>query len=150
MKRILLALSFVCALVAGSQTAVAEGGNMPDGVLSWFEIPVTNMDRAIVFYDKILMLDLKKDVSHGAPMAFFPMKPKEASGALIEMSEFKPGSNGPVLYLNGGDNLQVVLDRVTPAGGKVILPKTLISADVGYFALFLDTEGNRIGLYSAH
>jgi predicted enzyme related to lactoylglutathione lyase len=52
------------------------------------------------------------------------------------------------IYLNGGDDLSVMLGRVEPAGGKVIFPKTLISEDNGFFAIFADTEGNAVGLWS--
>lgn len=144
MKRLLLALSFVLMSVGSIAHADSQ---MPDGPVSWFEIPVTKMDRAMAFYNKVLAVELKLDTSHGAPMAFFPMKPKQTSGALVQIKGFTPGATGTVVYLNGGDNLQPMLDRVVPAGGKIVVQKTHIP-DVGFFAIFIDTEGNQLGLYS--
>ncbi len=57
-------------------------------------------------------------------------------------------ADGVTIYLNGGDNLQVILDRVVKNNGKTIIPKTAHADDIGYFAIFLDSEGNRIGLHS--
>jgi predicted enzyme related to lactoylglutathione lyase len=56
--------------------------------------------------------------------------------------------NGPKVYLNGGKDLTTVLNRVATAGGKVTVPKTGIGENMGHFALFTDTEGNVVGLYS--
>ena len=63
---------------------------------------------------------------------------------------YEPAANGVIIYLNGGDNLQPMLDRAIANGGEVVLPKTQIDEENGYFAMFLDTEGNRIGLHSPH
>jgi predicted enzyme related to lactoylglutathione lyase len=62
---------------------------------------------------------------------------------------YKPSTEGTLVYFtaHSGD-LSNELGRVEEAGGKVIQDKTLISEDVGYMALFLDTEGNRIALHS--
>ena len=62
---------------------------------------------------------------------------------------YKPStSDGPLIYLNGNPDVQIILDRVVPAGGKVLVPKTQISPEYGYMAVMMDTEGNRIGLHS--
>ena len=44
------------------------------------------------------------------------------------------------------NNIQVVIDKVEKAGGKVLIPKT--EAPFGLFSIILDTEGNRIGLHA--
>jgi predicted enzyme related to lactoylglutathione lyase len=44
--------------------------------------------------------------------------------------------------------VQVVVDKVEKAGGKILVPKTEISADFGHMAVILDTEGNRIAFHS--
>jgi hypothetical protein len=71
-------------------------------------------------------------------------------GALCDSGGFyKPSSTeGPLIYLNANPNVQIVLDRIEAAGGKIIVPKTLISDDIGHMAVFIDTEGNRIALHS--
>ena len=71
-------------------------------------------------------------------------------GALVDSGgSHKPSAtDGPLIYLNGSPDLQIVLDRIETAGGKVLMPKTEITPEYGYMALLLDTEGNRIGLHS--
>ncbi|MBI4986428.1 MAG: VOC family protein, partial [Rhodocyclales bacterium] len=61
-----------------------------------------------------------------------------------------PGPTGAVVYLDGGDDLATPLGRVAAAGGSIVVPKTLITAEIGYMALFRDTEGNVVGLHSLH
>lgn len=84
----------------------------------------------------------------GSKMGFFPSDGKNVSGAIVQGSDYKPSMEGATLYLNGGSNLQVVLDRVEKFSGQVIVPKTQISPEMGYFAMFIDTEGNKLALHS--
>ncbi|MBN2461403.1 MAG: hypothetical protein JXB60_07325 [Candidatus Cloacimonetes bacterium] len=79
-------------------------------------------------------------------MDFFPEENWRNSGDIVSGSNYKPATDGPVIYLNGGDNLQIILDRIEAAGGKIIIPKTFVTDNIGYFAFFLDTEGNRLRL----
>ena len=53
-----------------------------------------------------------------------------------------------MIYLNGNPDVQKVLDKVEAAGGKILVPKTEISPEYGFMAVFIDSEGNRIGLHS--
>ena len=69
-------------------------------------------------------------------------------GAICFGQGYVPAQQGTLAYLNGGSDLNVVLNRVEKAGGKVLLPKTLISPEHGYFARFVDTEGNLLALHS--
>lgn len=71
-------------------------------------------------------------------------------GAIVDSGGFhKPSAtDGPLIYLNGNPDVQIILDRIEGAGGKIIVPKTQISPEYGYMAAFLDTEGNRIALHS--
>jgi uncharacterized protein len=69
-------------------------------------------------------------------------------GAIVQSSEHVPNPQGHKIYLNGGSNLGAILARVEKAGGKVVMPKTLIAPDLGYMGFFLDTEGNVLGLHS--
>ena len=63
--------------------------------------------------------------------------------------DYKPTSDGAVLYLNAGNDLQPMLEKVSENGGQIIVQKTQISPEMGFFALFMDTEGNKLGLHSA-
>ncbi len=114
--------------------------------LNWFDIPVTDLDRATAFYDAILGVTLMRYSAPGIEGALFP--PAEVTGTLLKGEGFVPSHDGSVVYLNGGDDLSAILGRVRAAGGAVLLDKTEISGGRGFFAYFEDTEGNRIGLNS--
>lgn len=117
--------------------------------INWFEIPVLNFERAKEFYSRILDCDMQEMVVNTSRMAFLPSDPEIGVGGAIVLDEgFVPSSMGTRVYLNGGDDLQIVLSRVEGAGGEIIVQKTNIGNDFGFFALFQDTEGNHIGLHS--
>ena len=117
--------------------------------INWFEIPVDNFDRAAEFYNKIFNYEMPTQEIGGSLMGFLPFEEgKGVGGAIIKGEGFEPSSQGTTVYLNGGDDLSVVLNRVENAGGKVIIPKTEITPEIGFFAMFHDTEGNRLALHS--
>ncbi len=115
----------------------------------WFEIPVKDMERARTFYGNILGYELPVQKMGGFTMAFFPMAGHANSGTLIHGEGYEPCDRGTVVYLNAGEDLNEVLYRVEPAGGRIAVTKTKITDDYGYFALFRDTEGNMVGLHSS-
>jgi predicted enzyme related to lactoylglutathione lyase len=125
---------------------------MKNNIVGWFEIPVIDLKRAIRFYESIL--DIKLFPAHiaGHDMATFPWIEDGlgSSGALIVQGEhFKPGYDGVMIYLSSpSGNVANELGKVVAAGGKVILNKELITEEVGYWGLFTDTEGNKIGIHS--
>ena len=81
-------------------------------------------------------------------MGIFPFEGHMVTGVIIQADGYRPSADGVTIYLNGGENLQIILDKVEKANGKIIAPKTLHADESGYFALFLDSEGNKIGLHS--
>ncbi len=119
--------------------------------LNWFEIPAKNIDRAKKFYENIFSTKLD-DVQEmmGMKMAFFPNDPGngKASGGIVESEMHKPSVDGAVIYLNANPDIQNVIDKIEKSGGKVVMPKTQISPEIGYMAFFTDTEGNKIGLHA--
>jgi len=119
--------------------------------ISWFEIPATDLDRAQKFYETIFDIKMVPLNMPQLQMRLFPIEsPMNVGGAICSSGDFyKPSAHsGPLVYLNGNPDVQLVLDKVKTAGGKVIIPKTQISPENGYMAVFLDTEGNRIALHS--
>ncbi len=84
---------------------------------------------------------------NGYSMAFFPAE-KGIGGAIISGEGAEPSEKGCLLYLNGGDDLNHVLNRVEKAGGRVLLSKQEINEEHGHFALFIDSEGNKMALHS--
>ena len=114
----------------------------------WFEIPVTNMDRAQKFYETVFETNIHvMDLGPDFKMGIFP---HESVGcALCYNPEFyKPSMDGVCVYINANPDLQPTLNRIEAAGGKVISPKKQIDAEHGYMALFVDSEGNRLALHS--
>ena len=116
--------------------------------LSIFEIPATDISRAIEFYQAILELKIEKFEMPGMEMGVLPYENQAVTGVIVKGEEFQPSANGVTIYLNGGDNLQIILDRVEKNGGKILVPKTPHADESGFFALFLDSEGNKMGLSS--
>jgi len=117
--------------------------------INWFEIPAANFERACRFYEQIFDVKLHKDESFpGIRMAILPYQKPGVGGGIVEMEQARPHQDGVRIYLNGGDDLEIVLARVAVSGGQVIMPKMLIRDDIGYIGLFSDTEGNVVGLHS--
>ena len=116
--------------------------------LNWFEIPVIDFERARKFYGEIYDFDMPSVTMGENVLGFFPVQPKHIGGAIIKGEGCSPSQDGTLVYLNGGDDLNEILARVEEAGGQVIAEKTSISADHGFFALFIDSEGNKVALHS--
>jgi predicted enzyme related to lactoylglutathione lyase len=119
-----------------------------ENLINWFEIPATDFSRAVTFYKNILSAEIQETEMFGTKMGFLPSDGENVSGAIVQGEDYKPSMEGITLYLNGGENLQVILDKVEKADGKVIVPKTQISPEMGYFGMFIDTEGNKMAVHS--
>jgi uncharacterized protein len=123
-----------------------------DNAISWFEIPATDIDRAQKFYEAVFNIQMQALDFQGIKMRMFPLDDPMAGigGAVVDTGGFhKPSAtDGSLIYLNGNPDVQLFLDRVEAAGGKVLTPKTTISDEYGDMAVFLDTEGNRIALHN--
>ena len=126
---------------------------MNENVVPWFEIPVLDMDRAKQFYETVFQFTITVHDLGGLIMGWFP-QPKEnaygATGSLVLQEEYRPSAtDGPLIYFNStSGDISNELSRVIEAGGKILKGKTLISEETGYMAVILDSEGNRIALYS--
>src|SRR6478752_2738618 len=103
--------------------------------ISCFEIPAIDLGRAPKFQMRMFPVE---DMMNGV-------------GGAISKAEgfYKPSAtDGPLVYLNANPDVQNVLDKIEAAGGKIVVPKTQISPEYGYMAVFIDTEGNRVALHS--
>ncbi len=120
--------------------------------ISWFEIPSTDLDRATKFYETIFNTKMVPMDFPNIKMRMFPLDDMmtQIGGAIVDSGGFhKPSATeGPLIYLNGNPDVQIILDRIEAAGGKIIVPKTEISPEIGHMAVFIDSEGNRIALHS--
>lgn len=122
-------------------------------VITWFEIPVSDIDRAKAFYETIFDIEMitRKDGDDEA--VFFPFNPNvvqatsgRVTGVLSKSPRNSPSTNGTMVYINASPSIQIVLDKVEKAGGKILAPQTPIPA--GLIAIIMDTEGNKVGLHA--
>ncbi len=117
--------------------------------LNWFEIPVKDFGRAKTFYETIVGEEMQTMEAMGMKSAFFPadLQGGGIGGCIMQGEGYEPSKSGSIIYLNGGDDLSISLDKVEKAGGNIVLPKTAIGPN-GFMAHFIDTEGNKVGLHS--
>jgi uncharacterized protein len=120
--------------------------------ISWFEIPVSDIDRAQKFYEAIFDISMIPMDMPQLQMRMFPLTDmKNGVGGSLNLSGgfYTPSEDkGPLVYLNANPDVQIVLDRIEKAGGKIVVPKTQISPEYGFMAVFINSEGNRIALHS--
>ncbi len=125
---------------------------MEANMVGWFEIPVVDMKRAQAFYEKVFGIKILVEQFEGTLMGWFPftkdLDAKGAGGSLVQNKKFyTPSAKGTLVYFSSPE-INEELIRIKEAGGTLLQEKTLIRDDIGYMALFLDTEGNRIALHS--
>lgn len=131
-----------------TDSALNKNTNETKSFISIFEIPATDISRAISFYQAILEIKIEQMEIPGMQMGILPYEGQVNTGVIIKGEGYQPSAKGVTIYLNGGDNLQFVLDKIVEHGGTLVVPKTPHADESGYFAMFLDTEGNRMGLHS--
>jgi uncharacterized protein len=117
--------------------------------VTWFEIPAYNHYRSVAFFNYIYGIEIVSVELNGFYMGFFPAE-SGIGGAIVTGNGCVPSEIGPLIYLNGGTDLNLVLSKVNEAGGRVLTEKTFLSDTAGYFALFIDSEGNRLALHSKY
>ncbi len=122
---------------------------MQKNAVSWFEIPVKNFENARNFYRIIFDFDMP-EMQMGSNRMGILLHERDSGvgGAIVSGEWYEPSMSGTLVYLSANPDLGVVLDRVEKAGGSVLVPKTNIGENMGYFAIFKDVEGNRVGLHS--
>ena len=113
-------------------------------LISWVAIPSSDFMRAVDFYNKVFKLDMEAVTFHGESMACFPT----GEGAIVFDKEYQPVRIGVIINILVPDSIEETSRRIEDCGGKILVPKSFIGAEgLGYFAVFTDTEGNRIGLH---
>ena len=118
-------------------------------VLSWFEIPALDFDRAVRFYEAALDVPLGREVIGGVPMAVFAHEEGATGGAIVYNPQHaKPSGDGVLVYLDAVPSITDALARIARAGGKKHGPAVELPNNYGYIAFFGDSEGNRVGLHS--
>jgi uncharacterized protein len=135
-------------ILASFDTLINLKGEIMKSYISMFEIPATDISRAINFYQALLEIKIEKMDVEGMQMGILPYEGQMVTGVIIKADGYNPAADGVTMYLNAGENLQVVLERVEKNGGKIIVSKTAHADESGYFAMFLDSEGNKLALNS--
>lgn len=123
---------------------------MKANMVGWFEIPVSDMERAKTFYETVFKIEIQIMDFGGFKMGWFPSQGQEtygAPGSLIQHESYIPSKEGTLVYFSCED-LQNELDRIEEAGGQIDQAKKQISPEYGYMGVFIDTEGNRVALHS--
>ncbi|HKK61948.1 MAG TPA: VOC family protein [Bacteroidales bacterium] len=114
-------------------------------LISWVEIPANDFERAVKFYSTVLNTEMQVFDSEQEKMACFPT----GEGAISYAPGFEPGNHGPLVSFNTEGGIDTAIERIKDLGGAIVQPKTKIEAEGrGFFAVFTDTEGNKVGLYS--
>lgn len=121
-----------------------------DNALNWFEISVADITRAKKFYETVFGIQMQEQEMMGKKMAYFPSENMngKVSGSLAQFQTHKPSADGAKIYLNANPDLSDALGKVEKAGGKISMPKTKISDEIGYMAFFVDSEGNGMAMHS--
>ena len=135
---------------AATDTTVNQKANNMKNLVSIVEIPVDDFSNAVAFYQAILGVKIEEVDMDGTQMGVLPGDGEAVNVVLVKGTDYKPTTDGAVVYLNAGNDLQPTLDKIEQNGGTVILQKTEISPEMGFFALFIDTEGNKLGLHSSN
>lgn len=116
-------------------------------LINWVEIPAGDIKRAKKFYKAILgEIEFRDMEMNGNKYALFPSKDQFNAGALVQGEWYKPSSDGISIYLDGGKDMDNILKHVKKAGGEIIMPKTFTGKEAGFVGMFIDSEGNKIGL----
>ena len=113
--------------------------------ISIIEIATKDFSRAVAFYKAILNISIEEIEMEGIQMGLFPNDGEKISVQLINGSEYKTSSDGTIVYLNAGDALQIVANKIEANKGKMVVHKTEIGLEMGFYAMFIDTEGNKLG-----
>lgn len=123
---------------------------MQKNTINWFEIPVENFERARQFYQQVFEFEMQEMEIANSRMGFLPYDQQGGGvgGAIVKGDGYQVNPDGVKIYFDCGGDLNPVLDRIKQSGGKEIMGKTLITEDIGYFAMFIDTEGNHLSLFS--
>jgi predicted enzyme related to lactoylglutathione lyase len=118
-----------------------------NNVVTWFEIPTTNMTRAVSFYESLLDTKLR-ELPGDEPTYMFSVEKGGVGGCLVQRDQQKPTHDGTLMYLNVDGKLDATLKRAEILGASVTKPRTEIDGGLGFYAWVKDSEGNQIGLHS--
>ena len=115
--------------------------------ICWFDLFVRDLDRAMDFYSNVVGVDLEVQKYQEIRFAVFKHSRGDVAGCLVEQKDYKPSTEGILIYFDVNDYLDSALKQVVKFGGKVEMAKHAIGSH-GFRAIILDSEGNKIALHS--
>jgi predicted enzyme related to lactoylglutathione lyase len=128
-----------------------------DNTVVWADIPVTDLDRAMKFYNAVLQIEFQR--VEGMEGIALPAPPDQSASTSDQQGPMpvsfdlamgenqKPSTEGCTIYINSHDDPEGMLQRAAAAGGTVLMPVTDMGEMVGSIGFFMDSEGNRIGVH---
>lgn len=120
-------------------------GFIPKHAVVWFEIPVTDIEKARAFYQDVLESELSEMEGPNPMLQFSASGPDMIAGHLYPGRPAAPGT-GPTIHLSVGAPLEAAMERVAASGGQVVSP--IIQIPAGRFVYCLDPDGNSFGLFN--
>ena len=110
-----------------------------------FDVPVEDIKRAKTFYENLF--DWKITPVPG-PMDYYNIitTDDEGNNGIAGGMGHRGAPEQQITNYIGVSSIEKYMEKVKELGGKVTMPKTTIPG-FGYLATFLDTEGNRLGLW---
>lgn len=137
---------FVGVLLAGCKPVASEEKAKMAHPVYYFEIPVTDMDRAAAFYERLLDTKLSRKTVDGYEMALFPFADGTAgaTGALAKGDVYRPSKDGAIVYFHVND-IQATVAKAQSMGRAILYPVKDIG-QAGFVAEIEDSEGNRLAL----
>jgi predicted enzyme related to lactoylglutathione lyase len=121
---------------------------MQRDAIHWFEIPVTDIDRAQRFYETLFARPMRREQMGPQTLAVFAYQGGIGGALLKSATAPAPSTDGNLVYLNASPSLDAVLARAGELGATVLLPKLELPNAIGFIAQIVDCEGNRVGLHS--
>lgn len=123
--------------------------SIPHDAITWFEIPVRELDRAQRFYEAVLGRPMTRETMGSEQFAMFAAADSGVKGCLnLGAEAVAPSAAGTRVYLDAAPSLDAALARVPAAGGRVVTPKVALPEGLGWFAHIADSEGNVVGLHA--
>ncbi|QFT33142.1 VOC family protein [Roseibium porphyridii] len=121
---------------------------VPDNFTVWMEIPVTDLDKAISFYNDVFKTELKLVTDMGPNhIAMFTTNKQDGIAGHLYPGKPAGDGSGPTVHIACPDTLEETMERFAKAGGEVVSDPIAIPA--GRFAYCIDPDGNSIGLFAA-
>ncbi|WP_397582462.1 VOC family protein [Sphingorhabdus sp.] len=145
-QRLAAACLLAMAVLGGCDVKEPRDNVIDQHPVFYFEIPVTNMNRAVTFYEELMELKLDRQIVDGYEMALFPFADGApgATGALAKGDVYKPSKDGAIIYFQVRD-IKSTVEKAQKLGRPILYPIKDVG-EAGFVAEIEDTEGNRLAL----